>query len=260
MRSFTVKLRFSESLDFTIIFAHYKNCHTRPQGLDAPTSCPSLCVGYLKTKKAGMNANLDHSKNARQFSGINTLQTHTQGTNTSHAVELPVAQLDLDVLQSDRQLTPIVATNALIQSTTRLPFVQGQLAQILKVITGASLQETDFYATNMSNTQVLEVMQCVARSRSFYNTRKYQQQIDNSCCHFRRQTRSPQVFQLQALEFWELGKFTIQHIMEGNLTETLIDTVSELVLALRQAERTNLAIIGLFLGSTPIYLIEIITL
>ncbi|KAA6312654.1 MAG: hypothetical protein EZS28_055889 [Streblomastix strix] len=47
-------------------------------------------------------------------------------------------------------------------------------------------------------------------------------------------------FQLQALQFWELGILTIQHILEGNLTEALIDTVSGLVLALRQAERTNM--------------------
>ncbi|KAA6365017.1 MAG: hypothetical protein EZS28_039456, partial [Streblomastix strix] len=34
---------------------------TRVKGLDAPTSCPSLWVGHLKTKKAGMDANQDHS-------------------------------------------------------------------------------------------------------------------------------------------------------------------------------------------------------
>ncbi|KAA6359803.1 MAG: hypothetical protein EZS28_044669, partial [Streblomastix strix] len=42
--------------------------------------------------------------------------------------------------------------------------------------------------------------------------------------------------------------------LKGNLTETVIDTVSGLVLALRQAERANMARIRLFLVSTPIYL------
>ncbi|KAA6396717.1 MAG: hypothetical protein EZS28_007754 [Streblomastix strix] len=135
----------------------------RRKGLDASTSCPSLWVGhYLKTKKAGIDANQDHSKNACQFSELGTLQTHTQGTNSSRAVDLLVAQLDLDVFQSERQLAPTVATNALIQRTTPLPLVQGQLVQILEGITGATLQETDFYATNLSNMQVLEVMQRAA--------------------------------------------------------------------------------------------------
>ncbi|KAA6357573.1 MAG: hypothetical protein EZS28_046900, partial [Streblomastix strix] len=109
-------------------------------------SCPSLWVGHLKTKKAGMDAIQDHSKNARQFSGLSTLQTHTQGTNSSHAVDLPVAQLDLDVFQSDRQLAPTVATNALIQRTTPLPLVQGQLVQILE---GFELTQDDVTITRI---------------------------------------------------------------------------------------------------------------
>ncbi|KAA6309359.1 MAG: hypothetical protein EZS28_056528, partial [Streblomastix strix] len=36
--------------------------------------------------------------------------------------------------------------------------------QILEGIIGTLLQETDFYATNISNTQVLEVMQLAARA------------------------------------------------------------------------------------------------
>ncbi|KAA6363034.1 MAG: hypothetical protein EZS28_041438 [Streblomastix strix] len=75
------------------------------------------------------------------------------------AVDQPIVQLTLDVFQTDRQLTPTVATNALIQRTTPLPLIQGQLVQILEGITGAPLQETDFEVTNMSNTQVLEIMQ-----------------------------------------------------------------------------------------------------
>ncbi|KAA6363035.1 MAG: hypothetical protein EZS28_041439 [Streblomastix strix] len=66
-------------------------------------------------------------------------------------------------------------------------------------------------------------------------------------------------FQLQALQFWELGILTIQHILESNLSEAVIEIVSGLVLALRQAERANIARIGLFLGSTPIYLMGITT-
>ncbi|KAA6378670.1 MAG: hypothetical protein EZS28_025805 [Streblomastix strix] len=107
---------------------------------------------------------MDHSKNVRQFIGLCTQQTHTQGTNSSKIVDLYIAQLDLDVFQSDRQLTPTVATNALIQRTTQLSLIKGQLVQILEGITGAPLQETDFYATNMSNIQVLEVMQLAART------------------------------------------------------------------------------------------------
>ncbi|KAA6385852.1 MAG: hypothetical protein EZS28_018621, partial [Streblomastix strix] len=132
---------------------------TDPVELDAPTSCPSLCVHHQKTKKAGMDANQDHFKNASQFNDLSTLHTYIFGTNSSHAVDLPAEQLDLDVFQSDRQLAPTVAINALIQRATPLPIVYGQLVQILKCITRAPLQETDFYATNMSNTQVLEMKQ-----------------------------------------------------------------------------------------------------
>ncbi|KAA6404047.1 MAG: hypothetical protein EZS28_000425 [Streblomastix strix] len=215
---------------------------------EAPTSCPSIWVGHLKTKKAEMDANQDHSKNARQFSRLGTLQTHAQGTNSSHAVDLPIAQLDLDVFQSDRQLAPTVATNALIQRTTPLPLVQGQLVQILEGITGAPLQETDFYATNMSNTQVLEVMQRAARTPQLLQHTEIPAADRQLLPPLQTIDALASGFQLQALQFWELGILTIQHILEGNLTEALIDTVSGLVLALRQAERTNMVRIRLFSG------------
>ncbi|KAA6399996.1 MAG: hypothetical protein EZS28_004472 [Streblomastix strix] len=116
-------------------------------------SCLSLWVGHLKTKNAKMNANQDYSKNVRQFSELGTLQTHTQGTNSNPAVDLLFAQLNIDVFQSDQQLTPTITTNALILHTALLQLVLGQLVQILQGITGASLQKTDFYATNLSNMQ-----------------------------------------------------------------------------------------------------------
>ncbi|KAA6393334.1 MAG: hypothetical protein EZS28_011138 [Streblomastix strix] len=195
-----------------------------------------------------MNANQDHSKNARQFNGLGTLQTHTQGTNSSHAVDLPVAQLDLDVFQSERQLAPTVATNALIQRTTPLPLVQGQLVQILEGITGVPLQETDFYATNMSNTQVLEVMQRAARAPQLLQPTEIPAADRQLLPPLWTIDALASGFQLQALQFWELGILTIQHILEGNLTEAVIDTVSGLVLALRQAERANTTRIKLFSG------------
>ncbi|KAA6396716.1 MAG: hypothetical protein EZS28_007753 [Streblomastix strix] len=55
-------------------------------------------------------------------------------------------------------------------------------------------------------------------------------------------------FQLQVLQLWELSKLTTQHILEGNLTEAVIGTVSGLVLALRLAESANMARIILFSG------------
>ncbi|KAA6382976.1 MAG: hypothetical protein EZS28_021497 [Streblomastix strix] len=167
-----------------------------------------------------MDANQDHSKNARQFNELGTLQTHKLGINSSHAVDLPVAQLDLDVFQSDQQLVPTVVNNALRQRTTPLPLVQGQLLQILEGITGASLQEQDFYATNMSNSQVLEIIQ--------------------------RAARAPQL--LQHMEIPATDKQLLSPLQtidalasEGNLTEALIDTVPELILTLMQAERANMA-------------------
>ncbi|KAA6365470.1 MAG: hypothetical protein EZS28_039004 [Streblomastix strix] len=61
-------------------------------------------------------------------------------------------------------------TNALIQRTTPLPLVQGQLMQILEGMTIASQQEIDFYAIDMSNTQVLEEIQCTARASQIFST------------------------------------------------------------------------------------------
>ncbi|KAA6359266.1 MAG: hypothetical protein EZS28_045208, partial [Streblomastix strix] len=171
-----------------------------------------------------------------------------QGTNLSHAVDLPVAQLDLDVFQSDGQLAPSVATNTLTQRITQQSLVQGQLVQILEFIIGAPRQEIDFYATNMSNTQVPEVTQWGARVLQLLQHTE-RQEAD-------RQLRPPLLtinalasgFQLQALEFQELGILTIQHILDGNLIEALIDTVSELVLVIRQAERADMERIRLFSG------------
>ncbi|KAA6388261.1 MAG: hypothetical protein EZS28_016213 [Streblomastix strix] len=219
--------------------------HSRPQGLDAPTSCPYLQVGHLKTKKAQTDANQDHSKNARQFSGLDTLQTHTQGTNSNHAVDMHVSQLDLDVFQSDRQLAPTVATNALIQRTAPLSLVQGQLVQILEGITRAPLQETDFYATNMPNKQVLEVMQRAARAPQLLQHTEIPAADKQLLPPLHTIDALASGFQLQTLQFWEIGILTIQHILEGNLI-VVIDTVSGLVLALRQAERANMARIRLF--------------
>ncbi|KAA6376454.1 MAG: hypothetical protein EZS28_028018, partial [Streblomastix strix] len=92
--------------------------------------------------------------------------------------------------------------------------------------------------------------QCNAQHglRSFYNTRRYQQQINNTCRHSRRQTRSPQDFNCKRCSSGSLVYQTIQQILESNLTEAVIDTVSGLVLALRQAERANMARIRLFSG------------
>ncbi|KAA6361390.1 MAG: hypothetical protein EZS28_043083, partial [Streblomastix strix] len=163
-------------------------------------------------------------------------------------ITVPVAQLDLDVFQSDRQLAPTEATNALIQRTTPLPLVQGQLVQIPKGITGAPLQETDFYATNMSNTQVLEVMQRAARAPQLLQHTEIPAVDKQLLPPLHTIDALASGFQLQALQFWELGILTIQHILEGNLTEAVIDTVSGLVLALRQAERANMARIRLFSG------------
>ncbi|KAA6357026.1 MAG: hypothetical protein EZS28_047447, partial [Streblomastix strix] len=148
-------------------------------------------------------------------------QTLIQGTNSSHAVDLPVAQLDLDVFQTNRQLEPTVATNALIQRTTPLPLVQGQLVQILEGITGASLQETDFYATNMSNTQVLEVMQratLVPQLLQHTNIPAADRQILLPLQSIDVLTPG---FQLQAQEFREIGILTKQHIQVTNLIEAL---------------------------------------
>ncbi|KAA6361934.1 MAG: hypothetical protein EZS28_042538 [Streblomastix strix] len=47
-------------------------------------------------------------------------------------------------------------------------------------------------------------------------------------------------FKLQVPEFRELGKLTIQFFLEGNLFESLIESVSRLVQALSQAECANL--------------------
>ncbi|KAA6380875.1 MAG: hypothetical protein EZS28_023595 [Streblomastix strix] len=172
---------------------------------------------------------------------------------------MPAAQLDLDVFQSDRQLAPTVATNALIQRTTPLTVIQGQPVQILECISGASLQETDFYAIDMSNACFLEVIQRETRAPQLLQHTGIPAADRQHLLPLKTIDVLASGFQLQALEFWELGILAIYHILEGNLIETLIDTISELVQALRQAERTNLARIRLFLESTPNYLMGIIT-
>ncbi|KAA6355297.1 MAG: hypothetical protein EZS28_049176, partial [Streblomastix strix] len=120
--------------------------------------------------------------------------------------------------------------------------------QILEGITGAPLQETDFYATNMSNTQVLEVIQRAARAPQLLQHTEIPAADKQLLPPLQTIDALAPGFQLQALEFWELGILTIQHILEGNFTEALIDTVSELVLALKQAERANMARIRFFSG------------
>ncbi|KAA6357940.1 MAG: hypothetical protein EZS28_046533, partial [Streblomastix strix] len=120
--------------------------------------------------------------------------------------------------------------------------------QILKGITRASLQDTDFNATNMSNTLVLDMIQ-----RATW----FPQLLQNTDILAADRQLMPPLqtidalasgFYLQAQEFWELGILTIQHILVGKLTESLIDTVSGLVISLRQAERANMARIRLFSG------------
>ncbi|KAA6371460.1 MAG: hypothetical protein EZS28_033013, partial [Streblomastix strix] len=122
--------------------------------------------------------------------------------------------------------------------------------QILKGITRASLQDTDFYATNMSNTLVLDMIQ-----RATW----FPQLLQNTDILAADRQLMPPLqmidtlasgFYLQAQEFWELGILTIQHILEGKLTESLIDTVSELVISLIQAERANMTRIRLFSGKS----------
>ncbi|KAA6360489.1 MAG: hypothetical protein EZS28_043984 [Streblomastix strix] len=192
-------------------------------------------------EKVGMDVNQDHSKNVRQYSELCTLQTHTKGTSSSHLVDISIAQLDLDVFQSQKQFAPTVATNSLILRTTQLPHIYGQLMQILEGITGASLQKTDFYATNMSDTQVLEVIQRAARALQLLQHTEIPAADRQLLLPLQTMDALASGFQVQVLEFWELGLLTIQQILEGNLTDALINIVSELILALRQAERANMA-------------------
>ncbi|KAA6379588.1 MAG: hypothetical protein EZS28_024886 [Streblomastix strix] len=139
-------------------------------------------------------------------------------------------------------------TNAFIQRTTPLSLVQGQLMQIMEGITGAPLQEIDFQATNISNTQVLEETQRAARAPQLLQHTETPAADTQFLSSLQTINGLASGFYLQALQFWELGILTISHMLEGNLAETLIDTVSELVLALRQAERANVAEIRLFSG------------
>ncbi|KAA6354478.1 MAG: hypothetical protein EZS28_049995, partial [Streblomastix strix] len=122
------------------------------------------------------------------------------------------------------------------------------LVQILEGIIEAPLQETDFYATNMSNTQVLEVKQRAARAPQLFQLTEIPAADRQLLLPLQTIYALASGFKLQALELQVLSILTIQHILEGNLTEALIDTVSELVLALRQAERANMVRIRLFSG------------
>ncbi|KAA6394423.1 MAG: hypothetical protein EZS28_010047 [Streblomastix strix] len=151
-------------------------------------------------------------------------------------------------IRATQQFTSVVASNALIQRTIPLPLVQGQLVKILEGITGALLQETDFYATNMSNMQVLEVIQRDARASQLLQLTKISAADRQFIPLLQTIDALASGFQLQALEFQRLCTLTIQHILESNLIETLIETVYELVLALRQAVRANMARIRLFSG------------
>ncbi|KAA6391959.1 MAG: hypothetical protein EZS28_012515 [Streblomastix strix] len=175
-----------------------------------------------------MDAIQDHSKNARQFRQLDTQQTLTQGTDSSLAGEQPIEQLDLDV-------------------------------RILESIPGASMHEINFYATNMSNTQVQEVTQRAAQAPQLLQHTKISAADRQLLPPFLTIDTHASGIQQQSLEFLELGILTILYILEGNLTEALIDIVFGLVLALRQEERANMTTIRLFLGSTPIDSMEIAT-
>ncbi|KAA6377801.1 MAG: hypothetical protein EZS28_026672 [Streblomastix strix] len=156
-----------------------------------------------------------------------------------HEVDLPVVQLDLDVFQSDRRLESTVDTNTLIQRTTPLPLVQRQLVQVLEGINGAQIQETDFYSTNMANTQVLQVMQRDARALQLLQHAEISAADRQLLPPLQTIDALASGFQLQALEFWELCLLSIQHILEISLTEALIDTVSELALAIRWKQQLS---------------------
>ncbi|KAA6363581.1 MAG: hypothetical protein EZS28_040892 [Streblomastix strix] len=93
---------------------------------------------------------------------------------------------------------------------------------------------------------VLEVIQCAARAPQLLQHTEIPAADKQLLPPLQTIDALASGFQLQTLQFWELGILTIQHILEGNLTEAVIDTVSGLVLALRQAERANMAIIRLF--------------
>ncbi|KAA6394908.1 MAG: hypothetical protein EZS28_009562 [Streblomastix strix] len=100
----------------------------------------------------------------------------------------------------------------------------------------------------MSNTHVLEVMQRAARVRQLLQLMEIPAADRQLLPLLQTIDALASGFQLQAQEFWELGLLTIYHILEDNLTEALIDTVSELVLALRQVEYANMARIKLLSG------------
>ncbi|KAA6401066.1 MAG: hypothetical protein EZS28_003405 [Streblomastix strix] len=137
--------------------------------------------------------------------------------------------------------------NALMQRTAPLSLLQRQLGQILEGITGEPLQETYLYASNMSNTLVLEVIQRQAQVSQLLQHMEIPAADRPLLLLVWTIDALASGFQLQLVEFCELVILTIQRMLEGNLTEALIVTVSELVLAIGQAKSTNMEKIRPFL-------------
>ncbi|KAA6397976.1 MAG: hypothetical protein EZS28_006502 [Streblomastix strix] len=154
---------------------------------------------------------------------------------------------------------PSVATNALIKCKTQLSLIQIKLGKILEGISGAQLQKTDFFVTDMLKKQFQELIQRAAWVVQLFQRTEIPTadlQLQPPLCAI---IALGEGLKLQAFVLQELGMLTIYYVFVGNLKEALTDTIPEQVLILRQAERANMARIRFFLKSTPIYLMEMIT-
>ncbi|KAA6367667.1 MAG: hypothetical protein EZS28_036807 [Streblomastix strix] len=162
---------------------------------------------------------------------ITKLRYSAAGTGSSHELSIPMGRPSkIKESKNGRKSGPLQiyvliqrakhATNAYIghkfeprnrfshcATIFRRISVRLTLGQIQEGITKASLQETDFYATNVSNTQVLEVVQHAARASQllqYTNIPAANRQLLPSLWTIDALASG---FQFRALEFYELDYF-----------------------------------------------------
>ncbi|KAA6388976.1 MAG: hypothetical protein EZS28_015495, partial [Streblomastix strix] len=210
----------------------------RPLGLGAPLSCPSLWIGHLKNKKANHEvskrlkcAGIVHTPSRWSWSQYDSQITVSRRQEREREQYQRICERPRDYCDRCRSWTcPEEAADT--RDTVFYHEVHG-------TATGRNAFAIDFWANPIAQAQIRDYK---ARTLHPPEVKRHAEvpphQVLNNAANS-RVNEYIQNLQFQILMQYKLTILSIQHVLEGNTKETLIDLVGMSAALLRFAERST---------------------
>ncbi|KAA6385519.1 MAG: hypothetical protein EZS28_018953 [Streblomastix strix] len=207
-----------------------------PLGLDAPLSYLSLWVGRLKNKKANHEAS--RGQNAQAL-----FAHHREGADLNMKPNQPLTDdrdangNDTNVFASERKIKVSDAYDGPALRTPPMQEIQYFIMWLMELLTGRNKFAIDFWANLIAQAQVRDYK---ARTLHAPEVTRHAEVSPHKVLANAANSQVDgyiQNLQLQIIMLYKQTMLSIQHILEGNAKETLIDLVSVCAALLHFAER-----------------------